>query len=224
MRGFGRLTLVSTLLFFPMTVGQAEEKPVAAESTDAPGDTPAAGEDAAMPAAGVDEAMPAAGVDEASETPPTGEPGDAVVAGDEAPQSVLAALLNDLSTDTIKAKVETYYDPSAVLEDPFGRYEQRDEITTHLKALLTGTKSVAFDVREEFQSGDETVALWTLSVSHPKISDDEPVVVEGVTHARFVNGKIVEQRDYYDVGGLVYENVTFIGSLVRWVKGKVMHE
>lgn len=144
----------------------------------------------------------------------------AEAAPSEAPQSVMVALLSDLNGDNVKEKVETFYDPTATLEDPFGRYERRAEVAEHLTSLFAGAKSIAFEVRSEFQSGDEAMTLWTVSVVHPRLRGDEPVVVEGVTHARLVNGKIAEQRDYYDAGALVYENVTFVGSLVRWVKAK----
>lgn len=140
---------------------------------------------------------------------------------EEAPASVMVSFFTDLNAENLKEKIETYYDPTATLEDPFGRFERQAEITDHLTTLFAGAKSIAFEVRSEFQSGDESMTLWTVSVVHSKLRGDEPVVVEGVTHARLVNGKIAEQRDYYDVGNLVYEHVSVIGSLVRWVKGKV---
>jgi hypothetical protein len=186
--------VIGGMFLVPMSVGNAED------ASPAPEPSPAA------------DAAPAEGAEEELSTAP-----------DPAPQSMIAALLGDIAPDNVDSKVANFYDPAAVLEDPFGRFEQRTAIASHLKALLKGTTSVAFEVRSEFQSGDETVALWTLSVSHPKLGD-EPVVIEGVTHARFVNGKIAEQRDVYDVGGLVYERVTFVGALVRWVKGKVAKE
>jgi hypothetical protein len=195
------LALIAVLV--PTSVGSAEEGTQdAPEGAEAGLVAPPAGDDAA--------------VDEG-----TGDPVDAT-APEEAPQSVLAAFLEDLSPETLKAKLAQFYDAAATLEDPFGRFEQRDTIERHLENLLKGTKSVTFEVRSEFQSGDETVALWTMSVIHPKLAGDEPVVIEGVTHARFVNGKIAEQRDFYDVGGLVYENVSVVGALVRWVKAKVL--
>jgi ketosteroid isomerase-like protein len=135
--------------------------------------------------------------------------------------SVIDAFFNDLQLANVQQKVEGFYAPIAAYEDPMGRYEGRDQILAHLKDLLGGVQSLGVDVKEEFVSGDETVALWTMTLSHKDLRSGEPLTVDGVTHIRMAGGLVTYQRDYYDLGALVYENVPVVGALVRWVKGKL---
>jgi hypothetical protein len=136
--------------------------------------------------------------------------------------SVIDGFFTDLQLANVQQKVEGFYAPTAVYEDPVGRFEGRDQILAHLKQQLGGVQSLAIDVKEEFVSGDETVALWTMTVTHKDLNSGEPLTIDGATHVRSQAGLVTYQRDYYDLGALVYENVSVVGRLVRWVKGKLV--
>ena len=137
--------------------------------------------------------------------------------------SPLDEFLADLSSANLSKKAEQFYNPAATYEDPFGRYQGREALAAHLNALLGSMQTVAVDVTSEFVSGDETVALWTLTFTHGSLHGGEPLEVHGVSHVKILDGKIMAQRDYYDLG-VVYENLPVIGRIVRWVKGRIAPE
>jgi limonene-1,2-epoxide hydrolase len=155
----------------------------------------------------------------ASETPSL--PEDAAEA--PSPSSMIVDFYDGFGKETIKQKVEIFYGPKVVYEDPFAHVEGRDRLLTHYQALFAGVKSVNVEVREEFVSGEETVALWTMTLSHKKLKDGTPIVVDGVTHIKVEGGKVVYQRDYYDAATL-YESLSFVGRSVRWVRESVLSE
>ena len=146
--------------------------------------------------------------------------GSPVAKGEASP---LDEFLADLSSANLTKKAEQFYNPAATYEDPFGRYQGRDALAAHLNGLLGGMQTVTLDVTSEFVSGDETVALWTLTFTHSSLHGGEPLEIHGVSHVKLLDGKIIAQRDYYDLG-VIYENLPFVGRLVRWVKGRITPE
>lgn len=157
------------------------------------------------------------GFDEDADSP------SAAGAAEEAEQgpSLLTEFYHGITADNLRQKVEGLYTMSAVREDPIGSFEGRDRILAYYQSLFEGMSSLEVDVKDEFLSGDETIAVWQMRVKHAGLGS-EPVVIDGVSHLRVQSGRIVFQRDYFDLGAAVYEHVTLVGSIVRWVKAKLL--
>lgn len=160
------------------------------------------------------------GADEGDEA---GEPGDVADADAAEPEpSAIDSFYDGLTVDNVQAKVDGFYADQVVYEDPLGRVTGKGELVSHLKKLLTGVKKLSVDVKEEFVSADETVAVWTMTLAHDALAGGAEITVDGVTHVRVVNGRIVGQKNYFDLGEMVYEHTPIVGSIVRWVKQKVL--
>ena len=138
----------------------------------------------------------------------------------EAPASIIESFFNDLNASTVSQKVEAMMAPTVVYEDPFGRFEGRDKAMAHLQGILGGMQTINVDVKEEFVSGEETVAIWTMTLTNKRLKSGDPVVFDGVTRVKMQGDKIVMQSSQFDLGAAFYENVPVVGWLVRWVKGK----
>lgn len=174
--------------------------------------------------------------DEPSEAaaPGSDAPVSDVPDADDAPEGAAAAgqdvgnaaaiddFLNATNAANLKERVDAFYARDVRFEDPFGTVEGRDGLLTYYKKLFDGIESVSFEIKEEFVSGDETVALWTMNLKHRSLNGAEAVSVDGVSQFRFAGNQVVFQHNYFDAGAVVYENVTFVGMLVRWVKKQVM--
>lgn len=135
--------------------------------------------------------------------------------------SLLADFYQDLKLENLRQKVEQTYAPTAVREDPTGSFDGRDRILGYYQGLLGSMESFEAEIKDEFVSGDETIALWHMRIKHASLGA-EPVVVEGVSHLRIHAGRIVSQRDYFDLGAAYYEHLTMIGSVIRWLKAKLL--
>jgi len=138
----------------------------------------------------------------------------------EPPASIIESFFNDLNASTVSQKVEAMMAPTVVYEDPFGRFEGRDKAMAHLQGILGGMQTINVDVKEEFVSGEETVAIWTMTLTNKRLKSGDPVVFDGVTRVKMQGDKIVMQSSQFDLGAAFYENVPVVGWLVRWVKGK----
>lgn len=210
---------------FALLIGSAaalaQEPAAPAEGEAAPAESetaPAEGE--AVPAEGSAPVEGIAPVEGEAAAPAEAAEVDPAMVSAEEHGSAIDEFFNGSSKENIKERTAEFYAVDAVLEDPFGKFEGREAIAQHLAALYDGIESITFEIKSEFVSGDETVALWTMTLAHGKLNGGEPITVDGVSHVRFAVGKAVAQRDYYDLGALLYENTTIVGRIVRWVKSK----
>jgi limonene-1,2-epoxide hydrolase len=151
---------------------------------------------------------------DAAETPDEG--------GGEPEPSAIDTFYDGLTAENAVAKVEGFYAPQVLFEDPFGRVEGKDQVAAYYKKVLAGVLTLQVDVKEEFVSADETVAVWTMTFTHKSLATGERISVDGVTHVRMADGKVIGQKNYFDLGALLYENVPILGSFVRWIKGKAL--
>ncbi len=159
----------------------------------------------------------------ASEGAPDGSTDGSEPAPDSQQASRVGEFYDGLGKESIAAKVEAMFDPAATLDSPFGQYKGRAAIIDYYQEILAEVEELRVEIKEEFVSGEETVALWTMTLKHPKVKGGELLVVEGVSHVRYVGGRVAAQRDYFDLGQ-VYENTSYVGVVVRWVKKKILGE
>jgi hypothetical protein len=129
---------------------------------------------------------------------------------------------NGLTSENIAARMEGMYAANVQFTSPFVSLVGRDALAEHYKTLFTNLKSFSLEVTEEFVSGQETVLLWDITYAHPKLNGGETLKTSGVSHLTFANDQVLSQRDYFDAGSMVYEQVTLVGRVVKWVKNKVI--
>lgn len=153
--------------------------------------------------------------DDGAETEAEGGPAD------DGHYTAIETFLNGTTSGNLVEKIGAFYAKDARYEDPFGEVTGRIEIERRFERWFADLETVSFQVKEVFASGDETVALWTMELKHKKIGGGDPVSVDGASQFRFAGEQVVYHRSYYDAGALVYEHVTFVGWLVKWVKKKV---
>lgn len=129
---------------------------------------------------------------------------------------------NGLTSENIASRVEAMYATNVQFVSPYTKLDGREALTEHYKRLFANLKSFSLEITEEFVSGQETVLLWDITYAHPKLNGGEPLKTSGVSHLTFANDQVLSQRDYFDAGAMVYENVTLVGRIVKWLKNKVV--
>jgi limonene-1,2-epoxide hydrolase len=51
-----------------------------------------------------------------------------------------------------------------------------------------------------------------------KMKQGKPITVDGITMLKLENDKITFQRDYYDLGQMVYENIPLLGIIIKKIR------
>lgn len=146
---------------------------------------------------------------------------DEVVEEADSKSARVDKFFNGLTSENIKERVSGLYATNVQFSGPFAKLTGQDALVNHYMNLFSGLKSFSLEITEEFISGQETVLLWELTFANDSLNSGKELKIEGVSHLTFAGDLIISQHDFYDAGAAVYEHVTIIGRLVRWVKGKV---
>ncbi|MDA0116836.1 nuclear transport factor 2 family protein [Vibrio sp. T11.5] len=113
------------------------------------------------------------------------------------------------------------YHQDVVFEDSAHRLQGWQALQSYFDSLYTNVRRCDFDIKEQQQSGDSGFLTWSMSLEHPKLQKGKTVVVNGVSHLKFKDGRVIYHRDYFDLGEMLYENLPLLGSVIKTIKQRL---
>ena len=113
------------------------------------------------------------------------------------------------------------YHNEVLFEDAAHRIEGFDALHKYFEALYENVRRCDFEIFEAQQTGDTGFLIWKMALEHPKLSKGNAVFVNGVSHLKFDQEKVIYQRDYFDMGEMIYENVPLLGGIIRTIKQRL---
>ncbi|MEO0605146.1 MAG: nuclear transport factor 2 family protein, partial [Myxococcota bacterium] len=109
--------------------------------------------------------------------------------------------------------VEQVYAPDVTFEDPAHRIDGREALAAYFARLDRNLKAARFTFHHDVR-GDSVAALsWTMEL-HLRVGPRRPVVVPGTTWVEHDAHLVTSQRDHFDLGAMLYEQVPVLGTLV----------
>ena len=117
--------------------------------------------------------------------------------------------------------LDDVYHQDVVFEDSAHRLQGWQALQSYFDSLYTNVRRCDFDIKEHQQSGDRGFLTWSMSLEHPKLQKGKTVVVNGVSHLKFKDGKVIYHRDYFDLGEMLYENLPLLGSVIKTIKQRL---
>ncbi len=81
-------------------------------------------------------------------------------------------------------------------------------------------ESCRFHYHSELINEDKAFVRWTMKFCHPRIAGGKTIEVPGISEIHFSH-RIFYHQDCYDMGGMLYENVPLLGSVIRTLKGRL---
>ena len=129
-----------------------------------------------------------------------------------------------LSLDDLPLLKEIYSD-DIVLVDPVGTHKGLGQLTAYFTHLLSNNDQCDFVIHtigKVASIDDEFYCVtWTMSFATPALKSGQIIHVEGMSHLKVLNNKIVHHQDYYDLGQMVYEHIPLLGSVVKKIKNRL---
>lgn len=119
-------------------------------------------------------------------------------------------------------KLGDIYADNIRFQDPLHEVNGINSLRTYFAGTMEGLEECRFEFSDslEFPARGEAVLFWTMHYRHHKLAGGKLLHLEGNSHLRFAH-KVYYQRDYYDAGAMLYEQVPVIGSVVRHIKGRL---
>lgn len=131
-----------------------------------------------------------------------------------------AEQLKDLWTDIYDPEgkpdwsgILPYYDDDILFRDAVQEIRGKAEFTAMTRRLIERSGSLAMEVRNAVREGNLIFLEWVMTLSFNKYPRSS---VYGASRVTLNDaGKIVEQRDYYDLWGDIFDNIPRFGPAYR---------
>jgi len=128
--------------------------------------------------------------------------------------------MNEVTADTLDLLPEIYTEDIRFV-DPLHEVEGLDALREYYGRMYEGVAEIRFEFLNEVTHGEEASLVWIMHMRHKNFRPDEVLELPGMSYVQFEDGKVAHHRDSFDVGAMIYERVPVLGSLVRYVKGRL---
>ncbi|MDK1287887.1 nuclear transport factor 2 family protein [Pseudoalteromonas sp. B95] len=130
-------------------------------------------------------------------------------------------IYNQLSDKNLNL-LKNIYDDSVVFSDPLHKVEGIEALTKYFENLYANVSSISFDIKEHYVVDNKGFLYWEMHFSHSKLNNKKNIIVAGHSHLTFKGSKVINHRDYFDVGALLYRNIPVLGSVIKTLEKRAV--
>lgn len=129
-------------------------------------------------------------------------------------------IVKDLWTKTYNTEgrpdwshILSYYDDNIYFKDSIQEIRGIAEFKAMTERLTKRSQDLKMRLVRVIQQENDIFIEWEMTISYKKYPSS---VLYGVSRLTLnEKGKIIEQRDYYDLWGDIFDNIPFLGKLYR---------
>ena len=148
---------------------------------------------------------------------------EAILAGVEGEHGLalkLSAFYQQLNASKL-TQLSSIYSQDITFIDPVARHTGLNQLTAYFERLLKNCTACCFEIVDKSFHKTGGWMSWTMVFEHPRLNKGRQVEVEGTSLFKIANNKITYQRDYYDMGAMLYENVPLLGSIIKRIRRRL---
>lgn len=113
------------------------------------------------------------------------------------------------------------YHPQVCLSDPVGEHHGLAVVEHYFASLLKNMRYCRFVVTQVRQFDTDALLLWRMEYAHPSLQRGADQTLEGSSYLQFRDNKVIFQRDYYDMGAMLYEKLPLLGKVIGMIKKRL---
>lgn len=132
------------------------------------------------------------------------------------------SLYDNLNRNTLTANLlaEVYAD-DVVFEDSLHRIHGLPALLEYFEKMYENVESIAFEWQDTALNETGGFIRWIMMFRHPRLNKGKTIEVAGVSYLGTRKGKVIEHRDFFDAGEMLYERVPALGAVIRTLKKRV---
>jgi len=112
-----------------------------------------------------------------------------------------------------RSHILTYYDENIYFRDSIQEIRGIEEFTAMTQRLTKRSKDLKMKIVKAVMEGNTILMEWEMTLSYKKYPSS---ILYGSSRLTLNNeGKIIEQRDYYDLWGDIFDNIPRFGKAYR---------
>ena len=113
------------------------------------------------------------------------------------------------------------YDSEVTFADPVAVHQGLGALDAYFRKLLRGCEHCSFKIRNQRFDESQAFVNWTMTFRSPRLNGGASIDVDGSSVLAIRDNRIAYQRDYYDMGAMVYEQLPLLGPLIRYIRGRM---
>ncbi len=113
--------------------------------------------------------------------------------------------------------LDDIYHPDIQFADPLHAVNGLEALRDYFKNLYANVISCEFVIENTYSKEENAFIYWTMQYRHPKRKKGQAIAVEGHSRLKFNDDKMIEHRDYFDVGAMLYRHIPVLGSAVKFI-------
>ncbi|MEP4891040.1 MAG: nuclear transport factor 2 family protein [Aliiglaciecola sp.] len=120
------------------------------------------------------------------------------------------------------ARLGDIYAQNATLIDPLSEHQGLENIQGYFENLLTNTSKCECSIQHITHQSTDIFVTWKMLIVHPKLNSGNEFYIDGISHLKSNDEKIVFHRDYYDLGEMIYEQVPVLKFVIKTLKKRLV--
>ncbi len=113
------------------------------------------------------------------------------------------------------------YHSQVTFADPVAVHQGLLAVDSYFRKLLANCTRCDFRIRDQRFDSEGGFVNWTMTFANPRLNDGKAIDVDGSSVLRIRDDRIEYQRDYYDMGAMIYEQLPLLGPIVRYIRGRM---
>ncbi|CNG41744.1 nuclear transport factor 2 family protein [Yersinia frederiksenii] len=119
------------------------------------------------------------------------------------------------------ADLSDVYHRDIYFVDPVGEHQGLSSLEAYFQLLLSNLSTCSFTLTDIQHHEQQATVCWHMTYSHPRLRRDSLLSLEGISQLRFAEQRVIYQRDYYDLGAMLYEHIPLLGGVVVKLKKRL---
>ncbi|MDG0996204.1 MAG: nuclear transport factor 2 family protein [Gammaproteobacteria bacterium] len=129
--------------------------------------------------------------------------------------------MNAINAATASTILNQLYHVDAEFIDPVKRIHGCANLITYFEDIYAGVQSCHFELLGSISTADKSSLEWEMRLRHKTLAPKRDILLNGVSVLHYRQDLIHYQRDYYDLGAMVYEQIPILGAVIRKIKGQI---
>jgi len=130
-------------------------------------------------------------------------------------------MYKELSSENLHL-LQDVYSSDIQFIDPAHEINGLEHLTEYFSALYQNVNSIDFEFKDVVRQDSLCYLQWDMAFRHKSLAGGRSIVVSGTTFLQLNdNDKVCYHRDYFDLGGMLYEHLPLLGRLITTIKKRL---
>lgn len=125
-----------------------------------------------------------------------------------------------LSPDNLELLSRVYHN-DVHFKDPIHELHGFVQLHNYFQDMYTNISSCQFVINDVIYQNNCAAIYWEMTYVHSKLNGKKPISINGHSHIKGQDNKVIFHQDYLDLGAMIYEHIPLLGRVIIWLKQKI---